>query len=129
MTVVVPPLVTATPWWIYGLLLLSIVCSSAAQVFQKLAALDLAQHRGSLLQLLCKRNVLFSILFLGTGLLLWLVVLGRLELSIAYPMLSLGYVVVMLVARTLFQEVIPVRRWLGTFLIMLGISVLVGGVL
>jgi undecaprenyl phosphate-alpha-L-ara4N flippase subunit ArnE len=61
--------------------------------------------------------------------LLWLVVLGRLELSIAYPMLSLGYVVVMLVARTLFQEVIPVRRWLGTFLIMLGISVLVGGVL
>lgn len=116
-----------TPVWVYVLLLLSIGCSSAAQIFQKLAAHDLATHSGSPLQLLGKRNVLLSIVFLATGLLLWLAVLGKLELSIAYPMLSLGYVIVMLVARQFFHETIPPRRWLGTALIMLGISLLVGG--
>lgn len=116
------------PLWVIVLLLVSIGCSSAAQIFQKLAAHDLATHSGSPLQLLLKRNILLSVFFLGTGLLLWLVVLGRLELSIAYPMLSLGYVVVMLAARWFFHETIPPRRWLGTALIMAGISLLVGGV-
>lgn len=116
------------PLWVFVLLLVSIGCSSAAQIFQKLAAHDLATHTGPKLQLLFRRNIVLSVLFLGTGLLLWLVVLGRLELSIAYPMLSLGYVVVMLAARWLFHETIPPRRWLGTALIMLGISLLVGGV-
>jgi undecaprenyl phosphate-alpha-L-ara4N flippase subunit ArnE len=114
--------------WVYVLLVLSIGCSSAAQIFQKLAAHDLTTQAGSPLQLLLKRNVLLSILFLGTGLLLWLVVLGKLELSIAYPMLSMGYVVVMLAARWLFHETIPPRRWLGTAFIMAGISMLVGGI-
>ncbi|HRJ53260.1 MAG TPA: EamA family transporter [Candidatus Thiothrix moscowensis] len=116
------------PLWVVVLLLVSIGCSSAAQIFQKLAAHDFATHTGPKLQLLFRRNIVLSVLFLGTGLLLWLVVLGRLELSIAYPMLSLGYVVVMLAARWLFHETIPPRRWLGTALIMLGISLLVGGV-
>ena len=117
------------PVWVYVLLIVSIGCSSAAQIFQKLAAQDLATHKGSPLQLLLKRNILLSIFFLGTGLLLWLVVLGKLELSVAYPMLSMGYVVVMLAARWLFHETIPPRRWLGTAFIMAGISLLVGGVL
>lgn len=116
------------PVWVYVLLLVSIGCSSAAQIFQKLAAHDLATHVGSPLQLLLKRNIVLSVLFLGSGLMLWLVVLGRLELSIAYPMLSLGYVVVMLAARWLFHETIPPRRWLGTAFIMAGISMLVGGI-
>ena len=116
------------PAWSYVVLVMTIGCSSAAQIFQKLAAQDLATHVGSPLRLLLKRNILLSIFFLGTGLLLWLVVLGRLELSIAYPMLSMGYVVVMLAARQLFHETIPPRRWLGTAFIMAGISLLVGGV-
>ncbi|MGB5599550.1 MAG: EamA family transporter [Thiothrix litoralis] len=116
------------PAWIYVVLVMSIGCSSAAQIFQKLAAQDLATHVGSPLRLLLKQNILLSIFFLGTGLLLWLVVLRRLELSIAYPMLSMGYVVVMLAARQLFHETIPPRRWLGTAFIMAGISLLVGGV-
>ena len=116
------------PAWIYVVLVMSIGCSSAAQIFQKLAAQDLATHVGSPLRLLLKRNILLSIFFLGTGLLLWLVVLGTLELSIAYPMLRMGYVVVMLAARQLCHETIPPRRWLGTAFIMAGISLQVGGV-
>ena len=117
------------PWWVFALLLLSIACSSTAQVFQKLAAQDFATHQGSRWTLLLKRNVLLSLVLLGSGLLLWLMVLSYLELSVAYPILSLGYVVVLLVARYLFQETIPTQRWLGIVLIMLGISILVGGVL
>lgn len=112
--------------WTYLLLLISILFSSAAQIFQKLASEDLKSHSGSTLQLFFKPNILLSIFFLGTGLLLWLAVLGKLELSIAYPMLSLGYVLVMLAAKFIFNEQIPFRRWLGALIIVLGITLLVG---
>lgn len=110
----------------YVLLIISIFFSSAAQIFQKLASEDMKSHTGSTIQLLFKPNILLSIFFLGTGLLLWLMVLGKLELSIAYPMLSMGYVLVMVAARVIFKEHIPVRRWVGAFIIIVGITLLVG---
>lgn len=117
----------STPYWVYLLLLLSVGCSSAAQIFQKLAANALKQPANSSSGLAARRNILLSILFLGAGLLLWLLVLGKLELSVAYPMLSLSYIVVMLLARQLFAETIPPRRWLGTGFIMAGTLLLAGG--
>jgi undecaprenyl phosphate-alpha-L-ara4N flippase subunit ArnE len=58
---------------------------------------------------------------LGFGLLLWLLVLQHLEVSIAYPMLSLNFVLITLAARFLFKEHIDRRHWLGVGLIMLGV--------
>lgn len=114
----------------YALLAIAILCSSIAQVFQKRAASELTHelthHRGSPVLLLLKPNSLLSALFLGAGLVFWLLVLQVLPLSVAYPLLSVSYVVVMLLARWLFAERIPWQRWLGTGLIMLGVSVLVG---
>lgn len=61
---------------------------------------------------------------LGFGLLVWLLVLQRLEVGIAYPMLSLNFVLITLVARFVFHETIDRRHWLGVGLVIGGVVLL-----
>lgn len=61
---------------------------------------------------------------LGLGLLVWLLVLQRLEVGIAYPMLSLNFVLVTLVARFVFDEPVDGRHWLGVALVIGGVVLL-----
>lgn len=110
---------------VYLALFASVVCSSASQIFQKLAAVQTCETTASLR--LINPYVLLSFASLGLALLLWLVVLSVMPVSQAYPMLSLSYIVVMLLARWLFKEQISLQHWLGAGLIMLGISCLMGG--
>ena len=65
-----------------------------------------------------------ALLCLGFGLLVWLLVLQRLEVGIAYPMLSLNFVLVTLVARFVFHEPIDARHWLGVALVISGVVLL-----
>lgn len=58
---------------------------------------------------------------LGLGLLLWLLVLQHLQVSAAYPMLSLNFVLITLAARFVFGETIDRRHWLGLGVILLGV--------
>lgn len=51
----------------------------------------------------------------------WIVGLSRVDVSIAYPMLSLGYVVNALAAWYLFGEMIGPLRVLGILLILAGV--------
>ncbi|HDR2159790.1 TPA: 4-amino-4-deoxy-L-arabinose-phosphoundecaprenol flippase subunit ArnE [Enterobacter cancerogenus] len=67
-----------------------------------------------------------ALMALGLGMLVWLVVLQRLPVGIAYPMLSLNFVWVTLAAKTLWRERVAAHHWLGVALIMVGI-VLLGG--
>ncbi|GBR73661.1 transporter EamA family [Candidatus Termititenax aidoneus] len=61
----------------------------------------------------------FAFYFLSS--LFWMIVLSRVELSVAYPMLSLGYAFVLLASFFLFQETVSPVRWLGVLVIMLGV--------
>jgi undecaprenyl phosphate-alpha-L-ara4N flippase subunit ArnE len=58
------------------------------------------------------------------GSLVWLLVLQRLEVGIAYPMLSLNFVLVTLVARFVFHETIDRQHWLGVALVIGGVVLL-----
>jgi len=51
----------------------------------------------------------------------WLEVLRRLPVSLAYPMLSLNFVLVTLAARFIFGESVSSRHWSGVAAIMAGI--------
>lgn len=57
---------------------------------------------------------------------LWLEILGRLPLSIAFPLESISYVIVLLATRIFLREAISIRRWAGVGLICAGIAVLGG---
>lgn len=51
----------------------------------------------------------------------WIIGLSRVEVSLAYPLLSLGYVVNALLAWWLFGEVVNATRWGGIVLILAGV--------
>ena len=52
----------------------------------------------------------------------WIVALSRVEVSIAYPMLSLGYVANALLAMWLFGEAVSLQRWVGIAVILVGVA-------
>lgn len=54
----------------------------------------------------------------------WVVGLSRVDVSVAYPMLSLGYVVTALAAAALFGEALGAGRWMGMALILAGVAVM-----
>ncbi len=54
----------------------------------------------------------------------WIVGLSRVEVSVAYPMLSLGYVVNAFAAWYLFGEVMTMQRLIGIGIILIGVLVL-----
>jgi multidrug transporter EmrE-like cation transporter len=57
----------------------------------------------------------------GFSLIVWILGLSRVPVSIAYPMLSLGYVVNAIAAYYLFGENVSFVRWLGIGFIVLGV--------
>jgi undecaprenyl phosphate-alpha-L-ara4N flippase subunit ArnE len=65
-----------------------------------------------------------ALVALGAGLLVWLLVLQRLEVGLAYPMLSLNFVLITLIARFVFHEAIDRRHWLGVALVIGGVILL-----
>lgn len=65
--------------------------------------------------------ILIGFLLYGIGALTWLLVLSRVELSVAYPFVALGLIVTMLLGAVVLQEPISLQRILGGALIVLGV--------
>jgi undecaprenyl phosphate-alpha-L-ara4N flippase subunit ArnE len=58
-------------------------------------------------------------MFLATF--LWLYIIKHFDFSVAYPMTSIAYVFGMLAAVYIFQETIPLTRWIGLLLVVGGV--------
>ena len=72
------------------------------------------------------RSLLNPFVITGIGLyalsaLVWLMVLSRVELSFAYPLISIGYIAVVILARVLFHENVSPIRIAGAVVICLGV--------
>ncbi|MFI8319074.1 4-amino-4-deoxy-L-arabinose-phosphoundecaprenol flippase subunit ArnE [Kosakonia cowanii] len=65
-----------------------------------------------------------ALLALGAGMVLWLLVLQRIPVGVAYPMLSLNFVWVTLAARAIWHERITLRHAFGLVLIIAGVALL-----
>lgn len=107
-------------------LLVACVCvlTSFSQVAQKLAVSAWGQRRTGLGDKLRSPWLWCALLCMGLALLLWLVVLQRLEVGVAYAMLSINFVLVTLAGRLLFSEAIDGRHWFGVVLITAGVAVM-----
>ena len=51
----------------------------------------------------------------------WLMALSRVEVSYAYPLLSVGYIVTAFAGQFFFQEALGPVRWTGILVICLGV--------
>lgn len=65
-----------------------------------------------------------SVLLLGVAMLLWLLVLQRVPVSQAYPMLSLNFIFVALAGRILWRERLTLRQIAGTLLVVTGVALM-----
>ncbi len=107
-----------------GLFLLVIALWTSAQVLLKWGLAGFAGQKVDVrffIRALSSWPVLAGTLLSASGALLWLVVLSRYELSYANLMVSFMYALIVIASAVFFKEHISALRWLGAFLIMLGV--------
>ena len=68
---------------------------------------------------------LLGLVLYAVSAIFWISALSRVELSYAYPLLGIGYVLVSVVAWKLWGEAFGVQRVIGTLVVALGV-ILVG---
>ncbi len=71
--------------------------------------------------------VLGGLVIYGASTVFWLSALSRVDLSFAYPFVSLSYVVMLIAAWQIFQEDISALRLLGTMVVGLGVLLVARG--
>jgi multidrug transporter EmrE-like cation transporter len=65
--------------------------------------------------------ILAGLALYGFSAVLWVILLSKLDLSVAYPALSIGYILVLLISALFLGEQISAVRFVGVLLIMAGI--------
>lgn len=111
--------------------LVSIAIGAVGQFLLKLAARSNGSLSlfgpgalSSLLRLLVNPYLLVGVLCFVTSMVLWVKVLGRAELSVAYPLVSLGYVVVIALSWGLLGERLSLRQAVAVGVIVFGVVLL-----
>ncbi len=111
----------------YVLILFVVTLTSVGQVLQKLGAdrgLKNAKNATQIFYALFQWEIILAVICLASAIVIWLAVLYMMDVSKAFPFISLGFVVVLLSARFYLKEFIPWNRWLGVVFIIAGISLL-----
>jgi drug/metabolite transporter (DMT)-like permease len=73
-----------------------------------------------LIKIFSNGYILLGLFLYAGSTLLWLGALSKLDVSVAYPLVSLGYILTAIFALFFLHEKITSIRWLGIFLIVLG---------
>lgn len=111
------------PWLLFGVLL-----NAAAQLLIKAGSERISTLSFSWsnvmpmsLQLMSSPHIILGLIFYVVSVLVWIGVLSRVDVSVAYPMLSLGYVVNAIAAYYWFGEAVTVTRMSGIAIILVGV--------
>jgi multidrug transporter EmrE-like cation transporter len=116
-----------------ALILVSVSLSALAQVSFKLGMSTVATGTTGaagierILQILLSPGVLGGLALYGIGTMLWLTVLGRVQVSQAYPFVGLGFVLTALMGYAIFGDTLGVVRILGILSIIGGIALVAHG--
>jgi multidrug transporter EmrE-like cation transporter len=107
------------------LIFASVLLSAFAQMFLKLGVtradgVDGSSALSDLGNMLASPLVLVGLGLYGAGALLWLFVLGKVPLSVAYPFVGAGFIVTAMIAVVLLGEQFTASRAVGTLLIAIG---------
>lgn len=110
------------------LIMLSVILNVGGQLFMKSGMKSVGMIN---LSQIIKPPTLFNVIFnpmiiIGVGLyvlasIVWLVILSRAELSYAYPMIGISYILTATLAWLIFKENMTVFRFMGISLIISGV--------
>ncbi|MBI2845889.1 MAG: EamA family transporter [Chloroflexi bacterium] len=112
-------------------ILTALLLSGTGELFLKrgvsqVGVLSFTRERiiAELAQVFSQPFILIGFLLIFSGAILWLAAISRVELSWAYPMLSLGYIYVLLVSWIFLGETMSPLRLLGILVIVSGVFLL-----
>lgn len=110
---------------LFLLILASVSLSALAQLALKVGTTSAADGRsagigGEIGGLVQSPMILLGLCLYGVGALLWLFVLGRAPLSLAYPFVGIGFILTMLAGAWWLDESLSAARIAGTLMIAAG---------
>ena len=114
----------------FVLILIGVLLNAFAQIMLKLGGHRLGPEpfAGSVLDIalrvLSQWPYLVGFACYGVSLVVWIVALTRVPVTIAYPMLSIGYIINALIARFWLGESLSTGGWLGIALICGGVALI-----
>ena len=115
-------------WPAFTFLVIGVLLNAGAQLLLKagtnvLGVITLTRENwiGEFGRMAVEPHLLGGILCYGVSVIVWIIGLSRVPVSIAYPMLSLGYIVNAIAAHYLFGESVTLARWLGIGFIIIGV--------
>lgn len=110
------------------LILFGVMLNAAAQLLLKAGMNQIGHFEFSLanavpigLKIMANPPILTGLCAYVLSVAVWLLVLSRVQVSYAYPMLSIGYIVNALAAYYFFGESLSIMRVTGIFVIIIGV--------
>lgn len=115
-------------WSAFAFLITGVILNAGAQLLLKagtnvLGVITLTRDNwlDMLWRMSTQSHFVVGVICYMVSLLVWIMGLSRVPVSVAYPMLSLGYVINAIAAHYVFGEAVTVTRWLGIGFIILGV--------
>jgi multidrug transporter EmrE-like cation transporter len=112
----------------FALVLLGVLLNAAAQLLLKAGTNAIGQFQFSAANLApigwkvaTQPYILGGLTCYAVSVVVWIMALSRVEVSVAYPMLSIGYVVNAVAAYFLFGEALGAQRLVGIGVIIVGV--------
>ena len=113
--------------FVYISVIISVLLGSVAQIFLKYGTRKIGTLNFSYSEIVSlfwkiftQPHILSGLVLYGISFIIWIFSISKLEISVAYPMLSIGFVFTSLFAYFFLGESLSFIQILGIFLIVLG---------
>lgn len=115
----------------FSLILVGVMLNAAAQILMKMGTNAVGHFEFSAANILpvgwklaTEWHIVTALVCYAVSVVVWILALSRVQVSIAYPMLSLGYVAVAFATWWLFGEALTVNKLAGIGVIIVGVIIL-----
>lgn len=111
------------------LILSSVLLNCLAQLLIKkgmiqVGEISIIQFTDNFIKIVTNIWLWFAIVSLGLSLLLWVIVLSKVDVSYAYPFTSLGFVFLLILGKLCFNETISLLKITGIIVIIIGVLII-----
>ena len=109
------------------LILISVILGAFGQIFLKKGMKNVGEIEikdllsSKFFNLIREKFLFLGIALYGLAAIVWLVILSKAELSFAYPLISIGYILVAVLSKIFLNESLTLVRFLGIILIFIGV--------
>ena len=111
------------------IILIGILFASLGQIFLKIGMNAVGSIStitySDILSIFSNLYIILGLLVYGLATILWLIALSQKDLSYVYPFMSLTFIIVLFLSYFVLREQVSTARFVGTFIIILGLIIIV----